>query len=43
MLVLLILGVLFIAAFVVWENKYPYAMMDMKIWKDRDFSLVSRG
>lgn len=40
-LVCLILGVLLIASFVVWEIKYPYAMIDMKIWKDRDFSLVS--
>ncbi|KAF1937239.1 hypothetical protein EJ02DRAFT_515332 [Clathrospora elynae] len=40
-LVLLILGVLLIAAFVVWEIKYPYAMIDMSIfWKDRDFSLL---
>jgi len=40
-LVLLILGLILIAAFVVWEIKYPYAMIDMKIWYDRDFSLVS--
>lgn len=40
-LVLLILGVLLIAAFVIWELKYPYAMIDMNIWRDRDFSLVS--
>jgi len=39
-LVLLILGLILIAAFVVWEIKYPYAMIDMKIWYDRDFSLV---
>ncbi|KAI8943546.1 hypothetical protein NX059_001542 [Plenodomus lindquistii] len=39
-LVLLILGVLLIAAFVVWEIKYPYAMIDMNIWRDRDFSLL---
>ncbi|KAF1961337.1 hypothetical protein CC80DRAFT_488635 [Byssothecium circinans] len=39
-LVLLILGILLIAAFVVWEIKYPYAMIDMNIWKDRDFSLL---
>ncbi|KAF2640714.1 hypothetical protein P280DRAFT_325621 [Massarina eburnea CBS 473.64] len=39
-LVLLILGVLLIIAFVVWETKYPYAMIDMNIWKDRDFSLL---
>jgi hypothetical protein len=40
-LVFLILGVVLIAAFIVWEVKYPYAMIDMNIWKDRDFSLVS--
>jgi hypothetical protein len=40
-LVLLILGVLLIAAFVVWEMKYPYAIVDMNVFKDRDFSLVS--
>ncbi|KAH7089623.1 major facilitator superfamily-domain-containing protein [Paraphoma chrysanthemicola] len=39
-IVLLILGVLLIAAFVVWEIKYPFAMIDMNIWKDRDFSLL---
>ncbi|KAI4631286.1 hypothetical protein J4E83_002817 [Alternaria metachromatica] len=39
-LVLLILGLILIAAFVVWEIKYPYAMIDMKIWYDRDFSLL---
>ena len=40
-LVFLILGILLLVAFVVWEIKYPYAMIDMKIWKDRDFTLVS--
>ncbi|CAN9466922.1 unnamed protein product [Alternaria alternata] len=39
-LVLLILGIMLIAAFIVWEIKYPYAMIDMKIWYDRDFSLL---
>lgn len=39
-LVLLILGVVFIVAFLVWETKYPHAMIPMSIWKDRDFSLV---
>jgi hypothetical protein len=39
-LVLLILGILLIAAFVVWEIKYPFSMIDMNIWRDRDFSLV---
>lgn len=40
-LVLLILGLLLIVAFVVWELKYPYAIVDMNVFKDRDFSLVS--
>jgi hypothetical protein len=40
-LVLLLLGLVLISAFVVWETKYPYAMIDMAVWKDRDFSLVS--
>ncbi|KAL7777375.1 hypothetical protein CFE70_007801 [Pyrenophora teres f. teres 0-1] len=39
-LVLLILGVLLIAAFIVWEIKYEHAMIDMKIWLDKDFSLL---
>jgi hypothetical protein len=40
-LVLLILGLLLMASFVIWEMKYPYAMIDMTLWQDRDFSLVS--
>jgi homoaconitate hydratase len=40
-LVLLVIGLILMAAFVVWEIKYPYAMIDMAVWKDRDFSLVS--
>jgi hypothetical protein len=40
-IVLLILGILLIAAFVVWEIKYPYSIIDMTVFKDRDFSLVS--
>ncbi|KAH7073811.1 major facilitator superfamily-domain-containing protein [Paraphoma chrysanthemicola] len=39
-IVLLILGILLIAGFVVWEIKYPFSMIDMNIWKDRDFSLL---
>jgi MFS family permease len=39
-LVLLIVGVLLIAAFIIWEIKNPYAMIPMSIFKDRDFSLV---
>lgn len=40
-LVLLILGILLIVAFVIWEIKYPFAILDMGIFKDPDFSLVS--
>jgi MFS family permease len=40
-LVLLVIGLLLMAAFVVWEIKYPFSMIDMNIWTDRDFSLVS--
>jgi len=40
-IVLLVLGVILIAAFVVWEIKYPYSIIDMNVFKDRDFSLVS--
>lgn len=39
-LVLLILGATFISAFIVWEIRYPYAMLPMNIWKNRDFSIV---
>ncbi|KAF2633344.1 MFS general substrate transporter [Macroventuria anomochaeta] len=39
-LILLILGLLLIAAFVVWELRYPYAIVDMNVFKDRDFSLL---
>lgn len=42
-LVLLILGAILIISFIVWECRYPYAMIDMNIWRDRDFSLVSRS
>lgn len=41
-LVLLMLGLVVMAAFVVWEIKYPYAIVDMNVFKDRDFSLVSQ-
>ncbi|KAF2491371.1 major facilitator superfamily transporter [Lophium mytilinum] len=39
-LVLLILGILAIGLFIVWENKYEHAMIPMNIWRDRDFSLL---
>lgn len=42
-LVFLILGAILIVFFITWECKYPHAMIDMKIWRDRDFSLVSRS
>lgn len=41
-LALLVVGLLLIVAFVVWELKYPYAIVDMNVFKDRDFSLVSK-
>ena len=41
-LVMLILGLVMIATFVVWELKYPFAMIDMNVFRDRDFSLVSQ-
>ncbi|KAF2728341.1 major facilitator superfamily MFS-1 [Polyplosphaeria fusca] len=39
-LVFLIVGIALIVAFVFWEIYYPYAMIDMNIWKDRDFTLL---
>ncbi|KAJ1715440.1 hypothetical protein AFCA_012613 [Aspergillus flavus] len=39
-LVCLILGVLLIAAFILWECWYSYPLIPMSIWRDRDFSLV---
>ncbi|KAL9094112.1 MAG: hypothetical protein Q9165_003527 [Trypethelium subeluteriae] len=39
-LVLLILGLVFMIAFVFWENYFQYPLIPMNIWRDRDFSLV---
>lgn len=39
-LVLLIVGVLLIIAFVIWENYVKYPLIPMGIWKDKNFSLV---
>ncbi|KAF2744585.1 MFS general substrate transporter [Sporormia fimetaria CBS 119925] len=39
-LVLLMVGLFILAAFILWELRYPYAMIDMSIWRDRDFSLL---
>lgn len=40
-LVLLLVGLLLIGGFIVWELKYTYAIVDMNVFRDRDFSLVS--
>ena len=40
MLVLLALGVVLMIAFVFWELFYPYPIMPMSIWRDRDFSII---
>ncbi|PYH40862.1 putative transporter [Aspergillus saccharolyticus JOP 1030-1] len=39
-LVLLILGAVLMASFILWENWYSYPLVPMSIWRDRDFSLV---
>lgn len=38
-LALLIIGILLLIGFVFWEMFYPYPLMPMTIWKDRNFSL----
>lgn len=40
-LCLLIIGIVLIVVFMVWETKYPYPMMPPFIWRDRNFNLVS--
>ncbi|KAF1811043.1 MFS general substrate transporter [Eremomyces bilateralis CBS 781.70] len=39
-LALLIVGAVLMGVFVIWELYYPYPLVPMDIWKDRDFSLV---
>ena len=39
-IVFIILGLLMIAAFVWWEGRFPHPLMPMKIWRDKEFSLV---
>ncbi|KAL1653683.1 hypothetical protein SLS61_003831 [Didymella pomorum] len=39
-LVLLLVGLLLIGGFIVWELKYTYAIVDMNVFRDRDFSLL---
>ena len=41
MLAMLVLGVVLILGFIAWENYCKYPMMPLRIWKDRNFSLVS--
>ena len=40
-LVLLILGLALLAVFILWELKYPYPLMPMWIWKDRDLTILT--
>ncbi|KAI9709127.1 MAG: hypothetical protein M1820_003573 [Bogoriella megaspora] len=39
-LALLIVGVLLLVVFVFWEKYFEFPLVNMAIWKDRDFSLV---
>ncbi|GAB7365330.1 hypothetical protein MBLNU230_g6410t1 [Neophaeotheca triangularis] len=39
-LALLIVGVLLIVGFVFWEIYFPYPLIPMRIWRDKNFSLV---
>ena len=39
-LALLIVGIFLMIVFVFWEQRYPYPLVPMSIWKDRNFSLV---
>ncbi|KIM96098.1 hypothetical protein OIDMADRAFT_44850 [Oidiodendron maius Zn] len=40
-LAMLVLGVVFIVSFVAWEGYCKYPMMPLRIWKDRNFSLIN--
>lgn len=39
-LVFIILGVLMIIVFVWWECRFPYPLMPMHVWRDKEFSLL---
>ncbi|KAF2475997.1 putative transporter [Lindgomyces ingoldianus] len=39
-LVLIILGILMIITFVCWECCFPYPLMPMNVWRDKEFSLL---
>ncbi|KIM93413.1 hypothetical protein OIDMADRAFT_137782 [Oidiodendron maius Zn] len=40
-LVLLLLGVLLMASFIGWEGFFKYPLMPLRIWCDRNFSLIN--
>ena len=39
-LVLLILGILLVIVFIIWEFYYEYPLIPMSIWKDHNLSIV---
>ncbi|KAL3438154.1 major facilitator superfamily-domain-containing protein [Aspergillus tetrazonus] len=39
-IVMLVLGVVLLAAFIFWQSVYKFPLMPLYIWKDRNFSLV---
>ncbi|GAO15900.1 hypothetical protein UVI_02051210 [Ustilaginoidea virens] len=39
-IVFMILGVVMMAGFIWWENRFAYPLMPLKIWRDREFSLL---
>ncbi|PVI02979.1 major facilitator superfamily MFS-1, partial [Periconia macrospinosa] len=36
----IIVGFMMIATFVWWETRFPYPLMPMKIWRDKEFSIL---
>ncbi|KAH8638950.1 aminotriazole resistance [Alternaria alternata] len=39
-LAFLILGVVLIVAFILWETRFPFPLMPMNVWRDREFCLM---
>ncbi|POR31082.1 Aminotriazole resistance [Tolypocladium paradoxum] len=39
-IVFIILGLLMIATFIWWEGRFAYPLMPMRIWRDKEFSLL---
>ncbi|EXJ82954.1 hypothetical protein A1O3_06771 [Capronia epimyces CBS 606.96] len=37
---LLVVGLVLIAGFIYWQNVFRYPLMPLKVWKDRNFTLV---